>query len=263
VPTVTPNLAATAAACKPEAQVADMTVPDGSQFKPGDAFVKTWRFTSSGNCAWEKDSALVFQSGEKLGAPDSVPVDVADIGKSVDVSLNMQAPQAPGTYSGHWALQRPAGQIITTTDVNIVVPAPTATRGPAPTARPAATVPAAATATPSQASGAIGPVGSGSLDAGYTSWINCRSWWEGEGNEAYVKWEADFQIQVHGGNAGYQIDSPDCRWDTGLKEFLCHWQGRQGGTLFQSVTVTCPGCPKIKVDIVADIKQGKTMGSCQ
>ncbi|MBS1245589.1 MAG: hypothetical protein H6R36_244, partial [Chloroflexi bacterium] len=263
VPTATPNLAATAAACKPDAQVADVTVPDGSQFKPGDAFVKTWRFTSSGNCAWEKDSVLVFQSGDKLGAPDSAPVDVADIGKSVDVSLNMKAPQSPGTYSSRWALQRPAGQVITTTDVNIVVPAPTATRGPTPTARPAATVPAAATATPGQASGAIGPVGSGALDAGYVGWTNCRSWWEGEGNEAYVKWEADFQVVVRGGNAGYQISSPDCRWDAGLKEFLCRWQGRQGGVFVQSVTVTCPGCPKIKVDIPADIKQGKTMGSCQ
>jgi serine/threonine protein kinase len=263
VPTATPNLAATAAACKPDAQVADVTVPDGSQFKPGDAFVKTWRFTSSGNCAWEKGSVLVFQSGDKLGAPDSVPVDMADIGKSVDVSLNMTAPQTPGTYSGHWALQRPAGQVITATDVSIVVPAPTATRGPTPTARPVSTVPAGATATPGQATGAIGPVGSGPLSAGYSGWINCRSWWEGEGNEAYVKWEADFQIPVSGGTAGYQIDSPNCRWDAGMKEFLCRWQGREGGTFIQSVTVTCPGCPKIPVNIAASIKQAKTMGSCQ
>jgi hypothetical protein len=262
-PTSPPDLTATAAACKPDAQVADVTVPDGSQFKPGDAFVKTWRFTSSGNCVWEKDSVLVFQSGDKLGAPNSAPVDVADIGKSADVSLNMTAPQTPGTYSGHWALQRPAGQIITTTDVSIVVPAPTATRGPTPTARPASTVPAGATATPGQTGGAIGPVGSGSLDAGYVGWTNCRSWWEGSGNEAYVKWEADFQVAVHGGTAGYQIDSPDCRWDAGMQEFLCHWQGRQGGTFVQNVRVTCPGCSKIQVSINADIKQGKTMGSCQ
>jgi len=262
-PTSPPDLTATAAACKPEAQVAELTVPDGSQFKPGDAFVKTWRFTSSGNCAWEKDSALVFQSGDKLGAPDSVPVDVADIGKSVDVSLNMKAPPAPGTYSSHWALERPAGQIITTTDVNIVVPAPTATRGPTPTARPASTVPAAATATPGQASGAIGPVGSGPLDAGYDGPAYCRSWWEGEGNEAYVKWEADFKISVRGGNAGYQIPgAPNCRWDTGAQAFLCRWEGRQGGTFVQSVTVTCPGCRNVQVNITADIKQGKTAGSC-
>ncbi len=262
-PTATPNLAATAAACKPDAQVADMTVPDGSQFKPGDAFVKTWRFTSSGNCVWEKDSVLVFQSGDKFGAPDSVPVDMADIGKSVDVSLNMKAPQSPGAYSSRWALQRPAGQIITTTDVNIVVPAPTATRGPTPTARPASTVPAGATATPGQASGAIGPVGSGPLSANYDGPASCRSWWEGEGNEAYVKWEADFKISVRGGSAGYQIPgAPNCRWDTGVQAFLCRWEGRQGGTFVQSVTVTCPGCPKIPVNITADIKQGKTMGSC-
>jgi serine/threonine protein kinase len=244
VPTATPNLTATAAACKPDAQVADVTVPDGSQFKPGDVFTKTWRFTSSGNCVWEKDSVLVFQSGDKLGAPDSVPVDVTDIGKSVDVSLNMTAPQTPGTYSGHWALQRPAGQVITATDVSIVVPAPTATRGPTPTARPAATVAAAATATPAQAGG-IPPNGSGPFSADPTAsgpW-NCVRLSDSE-------WAGDFFIGVYGGPGNYTInDTDNCSWFASEKKFRCHYPARFEGAVNNIVYVSCPGCTPVKVII--------------
>jgi tRNA A-37 threonylcarbamoyl transferase component Bud32 len=258
-PTATPDLAATVAACKPAAQVADVTAPDGAQFKPGETFVKTWRLTSAGNCPWEKGSTLAFQTGEKFSASDSVPVDAVEVGKSVDVSLNLKAPQSPGTYTGQWALQRPSGQVITTTDVNIVVPAPTPTRGPAPTAPPAA----AATATP-QASGAIGPVGTGGFDAGYSGWINCVSRLTGEsGSEAWV-WEADFGIDVHGGNAGYFIvgNPTNCRWDYVDKKFYCRWSGRVGNLMVQSVTVSCPGCKPIKVDVSASIRQDKG-GTCR
>ncbi len=250
-PTSPPDLTATAAGCKPDAQVADVTVPDGSQFKPGDAFVKTWRFTSSGNCMWEKDSVLIFQSGDKLGAPDSVPVDVADIGKSVDVSLNMKAPQTPGTYSSSWALQRPAGQIITTTDMNIVVPAPTATRGPTPTARPVSTVPATATATPSQAGG-IPPVGSGAFDADPSAsgpW-NCVRLSDSE-------WAGDFFIGVYGGSGNYTInDTANCSWSASEKKFRCHYTSRFDGAVNTIVQVSCPGCNQLKVTVT-----GRGVGS--
>jgi len=243
-PTSPPDLTATAAACKPVAQVADVTVPDGSQFKPGDAFVKTWRFTSSGNCAWEKGSVLVFQSGDKLGAPDSVPVDVADIGKSVDVSLNMKAPQTPGTYSGHWALQRPAGQVITATDVSIVVPAPTATRGPTPTARPVSTASAVATATPAQ-TGGIPPNGSGPFSADPTAsgpW-NCVRLSDSE-------WAGYFFIGVYGGPGNYTInDTANCSWFASEKKFRCYYPSRFEGAVNTIVQVSCPGCTPVKVVI--------------
>lgn len=257
VPTATPDLSATVAACKPAAQVADVTVPDGSQFKPGETFVKTWRLTSSGNCPWENGSTLAFQSGEKFGTSDSVQVAAVEVGKSVEVSLNLKAPQSPGAYAGQWALQRPSGQVITTTGINIVVPAPTPTRGPAPTVPPVA----AATATP-QASGVIGPVGAGGFDAAYVGWANCTSRLSDEsGSEAWV-WVADFVIEVHGGNAGYTINSTACRWDFTQQKYFCQWSGRVGNLMVQSVTVSCPGCKPIKVDIAASIRQDKG-GTCR
>ncbi len=259
VPTSTPNLTATAAACKPEAQIADVTVPDGSQVKPGEAFVKTWRFTSSGNCAWEKGASLVFQSGEKMGAPDSVPVQVADVGKSVEVSLNLTAPSAPGNYAAQWAFRRPSGQVITTTDVLIVVPAPTPPRGPAPPTRgpapPTSPPVTAATATPAPAGG-IPPVGSGDFGADESAsgpW-NCVRLSENE-------WAGDFFIGVYGGPGNYTIsDKTNCRWDTGQQKFVCRYASRFDGSVSQVVQVSCPGCKSISVTIFGRATTGNPGG---
>jgi hypothetical protein len=260
VSTPTPNLAATAAACKPQAQVTDVTVPDRSQFKPGEAFVKTWRFTSSGNCPWESGSMLAFQGGDKMGAPDNVPVDVVDVGKSIEVSVNLKAPTIPGNYASQWALQRPSGQVITTTDVSIVVSVPTST--PTRVAVPPTQPPvAAATATPGPAtSGTIGPVGTGPLDAAYTGWGNCVPHLD-EATNGWV-WEADFFIDVHGGTAGYFIvgNPPNCRWDYGQLKFACHWGGRDEVPMVQSVTINCPNCKPVKVDIIASIRHRSFQG---
>jgi hypothetical protein len=250
--TSTPNLTATAEACRPAAQVSDVTVPDNSPFKPGETFVKTWRFLSAGNCAWGQGAALKFQSGDKLGGPDSIPVDAVDVGKSVDVSVTLTAPQSPGTYSGRWALEQSSSQVITTTDVSIVVPAPTPTRGPTSTPRPTAPPVATATATPGQG-GAIGPVGSGPLEAAWTgSFWSCVATQktDTDGNGYWV-WEADFPIEVHGGNAGYTISSPACRWDLAGQKYLCRWGSREDGAVSQAVTVSCPGCKSVVVAVQA------------
>jgi uncharacterized protein YraI len=260
VPTATPNLAATAAACKPAAQVTDVTVPDSSQFKPGDAFVKTWRLTSSGNCPWEKGSTLVFKSGDKLEAPDSVPVEVVDVGQSVDVSLNLKAPQAPGTYAGQWALQRPSGQLITSTDVTIVVVAPTPTAGVVPTLPPVATRPAA---TPtSGATGGIPPVGTGSFNADPSAsgpW-NCVRLSENE-------WAGEFYIGVYGGPGNYTIsDTTNCRWDPSQQKFACRYASRYDGSVSVTVQVSCPGCKPQSVNIFGRaVTGGKDLpsGTCR
>ena len=244
-PTATPDASATVAACKPAAQVADVTAPDGAQFKPGETFVKTWRLTSAGDCPWEQGSTLAFQSGEKFGASDSVPVEAVEVGKSVDVSLNLKAPQSPGTYTSQWALQRPSGQVITMTDVNIVVPAPTPTRSPAPTSQVVSTPRPVATATPGVAGG-IPPVGSGSFSADPNAsgpW-NCVRLSENE-------WAGDFYIGVFGGPGNYTIsDTANCRWDYVQLKFLCHYASRFEGSVSQALQVSCPGCKPQQVVVM-------------
>jgi uncharacterized protein YraI len=261
VPTPTPNKTATAAACKMDAQVADVTVPDGTQFKAGESFTKTWRLTNSGNCAWENGTTLAFQSGDKMEAPGTAAVGAVEVGKTANVTLALKAPATPGKFVGQWALTRPSGQVIANTDVSIMVPPPTSTPAPiAPTQRPVA----AATATPAATQpGAIGPVGSGPLQAFWTPpFWNCVAVERdlvGGGRDWY--WEADFFIEVYGGTAGYFIvgNPSNCRWDYGQQKFVCRFGARfDGASVTQSLTISCPNCKPVQVAIGASAQRKGT-----
>jgi hypothetical protein len=90
--------------------VADVSVPDGTSFAPGAAFKKTWRLKNIGTCTWTTAYALVFDSGERMGAPTSInlPSNVAP-GQTVDISVDMTAPSAAGHYIGYWKFKNAAG----------------------------------------------------------------------------------------------------------------------------------------------------------
>jgi len=130
----------TAAGCTLNgAFVADVTVPDGTEFAPGTAFAKTWRLRNTGTCDWEAGTLLVLASGDGLGGPASVAVPVVAAGATADVSVNLVAPNQPGAYKGNWQLQAPNGtRFGSIVFVQIVVPAP-ATSTPTRTATPTIT----------------------------------------------------------------------------------------------------------------------------
>ena len=48
--------------------IADVTVPDGTTYTPGATFQKTWRLKNIGTCTWTTSYALIFDSGNQLGA---------------------------------------------------------------------------------------------------------------------------------------------------------------------------------------------------
>jgi hypothetical protein len=224
--------------CKPAAQVTDVTVPDGTRLKPGEAFTKVWRFLNSGNCAWEKGWALVFQNGNKFGALDTVPVQSSDVTQSVQVSLTMKAPQSPGTYTGVWALQSSAGQIITITDVSIVVLLPAPTRA----VTPGAPAPQSATR---PAGGGIPPVGTGAfaVDQNAVGPTNCSC-------VSNDEWIGEFYVIVSGGPGNYTISDPEnCQWDYNLSKFVCRYRSRFDGTVMKTLYVSCPGCKRQRVAV--------------
>jgi hypothetical protein len=84
----------------------DVTVPDDTKFKPGEGFTKTWRLQNNGTCTWTKNYSLAVFSGDAMDAPDSVPMpsNVAP-GQSVDISVDLTAPDSAGTYQGNWKLR--------------------------------------------------------------------------------------------------------------------------------------------------------------
>ncbi|MFZ5912261.1 MAG: NBR1-Ig-like domain-containing protein [Chloroflexota bacterium] len=101
-----------AATCDWAQFIADVTVPDGTSYAPGTAFRKTWRLKNIGSCTWTTSYALVFDSGEKMGAPSAVnfPTSVAP-GQTVDLSVDMTAPSSAGHYFSYWKLRNASGAI--------------------------------------------------------------------------------------------------------------------------------------------------------
>lgn len=85
--------------------VADVTHPPGSNVTQGQSFLKTWRVRNTGATNWDKGYALARMDGiaEAVGLPAARP------GASVDVSVNLTAPAATGSYRSVWRLRNPAG----------------------------------------------------------------------------------------------------------------------------------------------------------
>jgi len=126
-PTPVPTVEVTAAVnpeCKPSARfVEDVTVPDDSLYNAGTRFTKTWRMRNDGECTWEPGTEWVFVSESLLGATSPVPVELAEPGRIVDISVEMVAPDAPGTYKSFWRLRRPNGEFFgDQAYVRIIVP---------------------------------------------------------------------------------------------------------------------------------------------
>lgn len=104
---------AKAATCYQAQFIADVTVPDGTNYAPGTAFKKTWRLKNIGTCAWNSsDVSLIFDSGEKMGAPASVALSTTvNPGQTVDITVDMAAPSTAGHYFGYWKFKSVQGGV--------------------------------------------------------------------------------------------------------------------------------------------------------
>lgn len=104
--------AASAGACTDSAvMIADVTVPDDTQMSPGQAFTKTWRFMNNGKCNWSGYS-IAFVAGDRMASPDTASVPETEAGKTVDVSVQLTAPSADGSYTGFYELRKANGETL-------------------------------------------------------------------------------------------------------------------------------------------------------
>jgi hypothetical protein len=106
-----PSSASAAQTCSDWAQfIADVTVPDGTRYDPGATFTKTWRLRNIGTCTWTTGYTMFFDSGTQMGSTTSVafPSSVAP-GSTVDLSVNMTAPNSPGHYISYWKFKNASG----------------------------------------------------------------------------------------------------------------------------------------------------------
>ncbi len=125
--------------CLQAAFIADVTVPDGTHMEKGEAFVKTWRLRNSGTCDWPADTVLTLVSSE-MGGPQSVEVGAVAVGETVDISVDLAAPNSDGNFDGLWKLQG-GGVDIPGGSVTAVIQAGTPPVAAAPAAAPAAITP--------------------------------------------------------------------------------------------------------------------------
>ena len=92
--------------------VADLTVPDDTNFPAGQAFTKTWRLKNTGTCTWTSGYTVVFIDGNSLGAPAAQPLPgpVAP-NETVDLSVELRAPVTTGIHRGNWKLRSEGGMV--------------------------------------------------------------------------------------------------------------------------------------------------------
>jgi hypothetical protein len=95
-------------ACTPDAAfLADVTIPPGARFAPGDHLEKVWQVRNSGTCAWGVDYELVRVGGDDLDAEAQVAVPPTASGETANLQITLTAPEAPGSYANMWRLRSP------------------------------------------------------------------------------------------------------------------------------------------------------------
>ncbi len=108
IPTPVGGTAASlASGCNNLAFISDVTIPDGTVFRPGKDFLKTWRVENTGTCAWDDGYALVYQGGTLDGydIPINRKSDFIYPGESVDYSVKLTASLQPNTYTECWRMR--------------------------------------------------------------------------------------------------------------------------------------------------------------
>jgi hypothetical protein len=141
--TPTVDAAALAVGCNNLAFIRDVNVPSGTVFEKNQAFRKTWKIQNTGTCNWTLLYTLVPAGGNALGGEATRISTPVRIWNWSELSVDLQAPNAPGTYTSYWRLANgqhlPFGATLAVTIVvKDVVPTavpPTSTTVP-PTATP-------------------------------------------------------------------------------------------------------------------------------
>lgn len=90
--------------------VEDLTIPDGTKIVAGNTFTKTWRIRNSGSCTWDTRFDIAFVDGTQMtsGKVWDLKKEVKS-GETVDISIEMTAPSAMGSYQSNFQMINPNG----------------------------------------------------------------------------------------------------------------------------------------------------------
>jgi serine/threonine-protein kinase len=104
---------ATVAACDFDYRIIEQTPPDGDFFPAGRDYEREITLLNTGTCAWERNTSLVFVSGDSFNAtpPYFFIRDRINVGEEVTIIFRGRAPSQSGVQSGVWELRTP-GQLL-------------------------------------------------------------------------------------------------------------------------------------------------------
>jgi hypothetical protein len=93
--------------------VEDVTIPDGTVFKPGEKFTKVWRIQNTGTCPWDQGFGFILWAGPSMNATPqyfSSHDQKVQPGGVIDFYVDMRAPNQPGDYIAHWVMVSDSGK---------------------------------------------------------------------------------------------------------------------------------------------------------
>ncbi len=91
------------------AYVQDLTIPDGTNFAPGQPIDKQWLVTNSGTCNWDYRYRLKFVGGDAMAAAPLQALYPARAGTQATIRIVFTAPQQAGLYESQWQAMNPDG----------------------------------------------------------------------------------------------------------------------------------------------------------
>lgn len=119
-PTVNPSTLGVG--CNNLRLIRDVTIPAGTVLKPKETFTKTWQVENNGTCDWVYLHHLVFISGDSMAGESTRLSKVIPPRKWTQISVDLQAPNREGSYTGYWRFADPDGNVFgSTLTVTIVV----------------------------------------------------------------------------------------------------------------------------------------------
>ncbi|RGB22858.1 hypothetical protein C1646_729705 [Rhizophagus diaphanus] len=92
--------------------IEDVNVPDGTVLVPQAQFLKIWKMSNNGSIAWPESTVLHYVGGQRMfndaliksGEEPKILVGSVEVGKTVCISADLQAPSEPGKYVSFWRL---------------------------------------------------------------------------------------------------------------------------------------------------------------
>ena len=100
-PTPENTATATVNVCNNSVFISDVSVPDGTQITAGQ---KSWKDKNTGSCNWVTTYTIRFGYGDRLSGRDTYLTAEVLPNQEAEISVELTAPNTPGTYRGYWVL---------------------------------------------------------------------------------------------------------------------------------------------------------------